>query len=254
MRFGLLFLLCALGFVAAAWVHGGWWWLLAWPGGILAILALGYLGVGAGVLGKRGGRIHPLARILLAPYLLGLTLLWRVLRWVRREPAAVEVVDGIWIGRYPLPGELPVGTRALVDLTAEFDRPRAPAETDYLNLPTLDGMPPAESALRAAVAEALALPRPVLVHCAEGRGRSSFFVAAMLLRSGRAASVAEAFASIRAHRPQARLYPWQRVELETFATATTATTAAASPNSPATASASSSTVPMDPTPPRAPEA
>jgi protein-tyrosine phosphatase len=57
---------------------------------------------------------------------------------------------------------------------------------------------------------------PVYVHCAAGHGRSAMFVAALLLASGRLASVSEAEAFMREKRPEVRLSSSQRELLDMF--------------------------------------
>jgi protein-tyrosine phosphatase len=75
---------------------------------------------------------------------------------------------------------------------------------------------PGVAQLNAAVAaiDELAGSRPTLVCCAAGYSRSAAAVAAWLIASGRAASVDESIALIRAHRPRIVLGPADRARLE----------------------------------------
>lgn len=204
------FLLVAglLGLLAAQ--RGGWAWLLLWPAADCAAVAAAYFGPGARVFGKRrDGSLAPWASLAMLPFIAVLRLVWRLQAGVSPEPCCDEVSPGLFVGRRPLPGEHPAGISLVVDLTAEFSKPRYhPLSAGYLCLPALDAFVPDEAASEPAVERALAAPS-VFVHCANGHGRSAAFAAALLLRKGLAADVAEAMALIRRARPVCRINPAQ---------------------------------------------
>ena len=198
-RLAMLYLLgAALLILPALWLGGAALWLL-WPVASLLLVALGYAGLGAGVFQKRAdGRLGLAARWLLAPYLGAAWLNSRLWTWRASQPVAVA--DGVWLGR--MPGRvLPAPLLAVVDTCAELSCP-APGAA-YASVPMLDLVVPDPEQLRAAAAaiERLRAHGPLLVCCALGYSRSAASVATWLLCSGRARSVDEAVARLRAVRP-----------------------------------------------------
>ncbi len=103
---------------------------------------------------------------------------------------------------------------AVLDLSAELPV-RLPGKT-YRNLPLLDLVAPDSEACRqgAELIEQLRQQGPLLVCCALGYSRSATLVAAWLLHSGRADSVEQAIAMIRAARPRIVLGDAQRKALQ----------------------------------------
>jgi protein-tyrosine phosphatase len=210
--YGVLFLL--VGGVFAFWANriGGAGWLLFWPATSFMLVGLGYLGLGARVFGKRGdGTLGMVALIVLAPFLLYTRVMWHMLRLVRREPACNEVAPGLYVGRWPRPGDLPPEVAIVVDMTAEFSPARGVCEgRRYVCLPTLDGSVPSLRHLARLVDEIAAADGPIYAHCAEGHGRSGMLATALVLRRGIAKSVDEAIDGLRAARPGIRLAAAQR--------------------------------------------
>ena len=103
----------------------------------------------------------------------------------------------------------------MVDLTAEFAEPRSVRNgRTYLCLPMLDAAAPEAAALQRAVLSVVDWDGPVYVHCALGHGRSAMLVMAVLLETGRAASVAEAERMVRAVRPRVKVnaVQWRRLD------------------------------------------
>ncbi|MCI1187922.1 dual specificity protein phosphatase family protein [Hymenobacter sp. DH14] len=191
---------CCLGLAAAL---GGWAWLLLWPGAALLLVGLAYSRFGVSIFQKQGGQLSWAAGWLLLPYRVGA---WLSSRWfTRREAPAAEVVPGLWLGRAPGRADrrhLPAA--AILDLTAEFNRPAAARHRPYRSVPLLDLVVPTPAELAQAVAalDALWPARPVLVHCALGYSRAAVVVAAWLLHRGLAATPEAAVAQVRAARPQ----------------------------------------------------
>jgi protein-tyrosine phosphatase len=186
-------------------VGAPWFGLLfAWTALALALVALGYLRVGAQVLQKRNGVIAWPARLVLAPYLLGA----RVSVWLQTRGHApyAQVADDLFIGS--LPGTLPPETTAVLDLTAEFSRVPSTVGLKYLNVLVLDLTAPTVAQLQCAAgfidAERAAGGR-ILVHCALGLSRSACAVAAAEIVRG--VSVEVALAAVHAAQPRAVLRP-----------------------------------------------
>jgi protein-tyrosine phosphatase len=136
--------------------------------------------------------------------------LWHLQRWLSSAEPAHEVVPGTWVGRRPLPWELPGAVTLVVDLTGEF-RELAGVRTGrtYICLPTLDAMAPRPADLRRAVETVAKWDGPVYIHCALGHGRTGTFAAAVLVARGVAADVPAALTMLRAVRPGIRLNPTQ---------------------------------------------
>jgi protein-tyrosine phosphatase len=201
-RFPLGAAYLAAGLVCGFAAHriGGAGWILAWPASALLLVAGIYWSGRPQLFGKSGGRMAPAALSLLAPYI---GLAWLSSRWFTRgQMPSNEIVEGVWLGRFPTPGELKArGMASVVDLTAEL--PFAGPGVEHRSVPMLDLLAPGVDQLDAAVEaiEAFATARPTLVCCALGYSRSATAVTAWLMASGRAATVDEAIALVRARRP-----------------------------------------------------
>ncbi len=202
--------------------------LLLWCFLALAMVSAAYWFNLAGVFRKRqGGKIPIYIRWLLYPFLAGVT----VYNWLarRRDNVAAwhEVADGLYVGRRLFAADVEAlkeqGIGAILDVTAEFDAldwASAEAKMVYLNLPVLDHVAPSDHQIHEAlqwIQHQHDEGRKVLVHCALGRGRSVFIVAAYLLMRTEASGVAEVLRSIQGERSIARLNSMQEQALERFA-------------------------------------
>ncbi len=171
--------------------------LLLWPSLALAIVATGFAGAGVGVFQKRAdGRISLASRWLLLPYRLGARA--NVRWWTRRLPAAVEIADGVFLGRVPNREELATYA-AVIDMTAELPGVVAPGLAWHA-FPTLDLLPVSAARIREAALAVEEARRhgPVLICCALGFQRSVVVAACWLIRSGLATGGAAAVAQIKA--------------------------------------------------------
>jgi protein-tyrosine phosphatase len=137
------------------------------------------------------------------------------------------VAPGLYIGRLPFPFELDrvraAGVGAVLNLCWEFPRfsgtDREPG-IETAHVPILDGSPPSDRQFREAVEWAVrwrAEGLCVLVHCAQGHGRTATVAAAILLRLGLAPDVEQALSMVRAVRPRARPSLQQRAALIRYA-------------------------------------
>jgi len=191
--------------------------LLAWPALSFALVGLGYAGLGARPFLKGPeGRHHPIATVVLAPYMAIAWLVLLMLR-LRDEDPHHEVRPKLYVGRRPLrKSELPSDVSLIVDLTSEFPGLR-PKGVEYICLPTLDGSAPHDvAAVRELVAKIRSHPGAVYVHCAAGHGRSVAIVASVLVAEGRAKTMEEALALIRRVRPAVGLSRSQRALVRTL--------------------------------------
>jgi hypothetical protein len=193
---------------------------LGWPGAVFYWFAASYFGLvycyahgNCALLGKRAdGGLHWASVLLFLPYLLLVWAFFHLKRMgLRREACWHRVADGVYLGRRPLPGELPPDARLIVDLTCEFAEPRPIVESaDYRSLPSLNRYAPDPIAFRALVGELAGYPHPIYVHCGAGRGRAAAFAAALLLARGLARNVDDAEQQLKRARPGVHLHPVQR--------------------------------------------
>lgn len=174
-------------------------WLL-WPAVALTAVAAAYLGFGPSLFAKGAdGQVDWATRLILLPYRLGARL--NAWLWTRKEPARVEIADGVWLGRFPSTAECR-SVSAIVDMTCEFQRRTFPG--DWHCVPMLDLVAPEPTALRSAAdrIENVRQQGPVLVCCALGYGRSAAALAVWLVRTGRATDPAAALERLKQARPR----------------------------------------------------
>lgn len=206
MNFGFLILAIAFLLTATAVSHQGWWWLLLWPAFSFGVVAAGYFYLGPRVFGKsERGLLAPLNRLILLPYLLYLNGIWYLLRLVRPEPAINALTETIFISRRLLSNELPVQIEHVIDLTCEFSEPEALRSGGYDCFPVLDRAVPTVEDLRIWIEKTAALEGPLLIHCAEGHGRTGVFALALLIYTGHSKTPEAALQFIQSKRPLVRL-------------------------------------------------
>ena len=194
--------------------------VLLWAAVSTGVVAAAYAGLGPAVFGKSAGRRGIFISLLLAPYFAGAGLGYR---WFSRvsEPWS-EIAPGVLLGRVARESEarrlVDEGVAAVLDLTVEYRETEAFLRLPYLNLAVLDLTAPSVDQLArgAAFIERQLDSGAVYVHCALGYSRGAAVVAAWLLMSGRAASVAEAEAMIRRKRSSILLTGRSLAALENF--------------------------------------
>lgn len=238
MRFSLAFGILGAILVALAWRLAGeavglWWALVVIEGylaacflTLAALYGLRSSGLPVEALFVRPGWSWPVRAILL-PYLaLGGLVLW-LSRWIDREDPRNSVAPRLLVGRLPFPSERSglreAGINAVLNLCWEFPRlsglDREPGLV-IARVPILDGSAPSERQFREAV-DWVAMwhdeGRTILIHCAQGHGRSATIAAVALLRLGLAADPEAAQGIIRAVRPRARPSREQKAALMRYA-------------------------------------
>lgn len=217
MKIGFLLLIIAFLLVLAAWIHQGWWWLLLWPAFSFALVAMGYIYLGPCVFGKSNHGLIPLRnQLLLLPYLLYLNGIWHLSRLIRQEQAIHQLTDTLLISRRLLSKELPDQVAHVIDLTCEFNEPPALRAVGYFSFPILDRSVPTPVELRAWIEKTSSLDGTILIHCAEGHGRTGLFAAAFLVHTGQAEMPTAALQLVQSQRPLARLSREQKQTLEEF--------------------------------------
>jgi hypothetical protein len=216
--FGLLgMFLAALAMRLTRDAHGAWWWLVSAAGylascflAVAAIYGLRAAGFSVEDIPRRSVESFILRAILL-PYLAlgGATLYFA--RWFDSEGLLNPVAPGLFIGRLPFPWECAsvrnAGVQAVLNLCWEFPRlsrlDRDP-RLATVHVPILDAAAPTGSQFQTAVDVVTrwhATGWCVLIHCAQGHGRTATIAAAVLVRLELAADAGEALARVRAVRP-----------------------------------------------------
>lgn len=216
MKYGIVFLVCGVCLLVVASELQGAAWSLMWLALDFGLVGSAYLGLGPRIFGKRADGSLPYWAIgFFLPFLMLAWSLWQLYRWTSREACHNEVVPGVWVGRRATAHELPPGMDLVVDLTAEFFKPRH-VETGriYVCLPTLDSSAPEEVGFRQLIAKIAACRGNVYIHCALGHGRSATVAAAVLMMRGVADSPSRALDLLRRARPAVKITRPQRRLLE----------------------------------------
>ncbi|MBK8285566.1 MAG: phosphatase PAP2/dual specificity phosphatase family protein [Ahniella sp.] len=212
----VLYAIVAIVLLAIALVYPRQAMILAWPSLALALVAINYVWVGAHGFQKSSiGRTSIAARWLLAPYHWGAWVNRSL--WTRGEPDAVEVQDGVFLGRWPT-AQTREKFRHIIDLAAEF--PSTTGGPPIAVIPCLDLVPLDTNQLRAAaraIESARQTTDPVLVCCALGYSRSASAVVAWLLTTRRCWNLEDACDRVRRVRPKIVLSVHQRHAMEPLA-------------------------------------
>ncbi len=211
--------LAALG--AALWLRGPYLWLL-WLAACWLGLSWAYLRNRPQLLGKRAdGTLRRPSAILFLPHLAASEAYFHFKRLVLKlEPCWNQAAPGIYIGRRPLPRELPAGVRWIVDLTAELHEPgELVRHAHYRYLPALNRWVPDAADFRRLTRELASVAEPIYVHCGSGLGRSATVVAALLILRGLEPDADRAERRLRRIRPRVYLHPAQRQLVADVATA-----------------------------------
>lgn len=220
LAFGLFAFQC-LVCIYLGWPSLGAWAALAlYPALSFAVVAAAYLSGHAAVFGKRQGRLPHVTLLWGAPYLLVSYGVWWAWRTLTPEPTHHLIQDGLWLGRRPLAGELPEQVERVVDMTAEFSRAQGlRAGLTFLELPTLDGLPPKDVvAFDSLIRALIETPTPTYIHCAQGHGRSALVVLAVLLSADETLELDEAIKRLQGIRPGVSLGGVQRTFLTRWLT------------------------------------
>ena len=213
MKYTVFFITALVFLMFRFWTaSGGWRYAMLWPAVTMAVMATAYArNIPWLICGKRcDGRISLILTLVNLPWLSLTWLSVGVLAAVSREPAVSRIGDtNIHLGRYPLSQTVVSEFDVIVDLTAEFPRwykPRA----FYVCHPNVDGMPLANADLPCAITNT----DKVLIHCAQGHGRSATYAALLLGSLPAFASPMSALAMIQESRPLARPSVRQLRQLE----------------------------------------
>ncbi len=216
MKYGIYFLILAALMLSIAFQFAGWCWIMIYPALSFAIVASGYLGGGPRVFGKHSnGKRSLITTVVLFPYFLFALVTWHLVRIVSRESTVNRVDADLYLSRRLLSDELPDGVRAVVDLTCELTDPIFACE-NYHCFPMLDASCPNAYELKEIAERILTFPKPLLIHCAQGHGRTGLVASAVLLAAGKASTSSEALAIVKTVRPGIELNALQRKVLDSF--------------------------------------
>ena len=199
--------------------------LLLWISASLFAVSSAYIINKAGVFRKRqDGTIPGYIRWLFFPFLLGARA---YNAWARKHdptPSMQRIDNGLFLGCRLFPKDIERlkenGVTAVLDVTAEFDAldwTLLNEPIDYLNIPLLDHTAPSEEQCVRAINwmhSHIGNGGKVMVHCALGRGRSAFVVAAYMLSRTRQSSIPNMMEKIQGIRETVRLNKGQMAALE----------------------------------------
>jgi len=180
---------------------GGWAWIVLWLGIDMMIIGVAYARHDSSVFGKQAdGTLSPERVLIFLPYLLFTWGVWRLCLWLP-EPKTHQINDKLTVGRRLLGNERPDGITTVLDMTAEFTEPASVRNgVTYMVLPTLDACAPNPDILLSKIRE-LKADEHVLIHCAQGHGRTGLAAIALLLHRGTVNGIEEGLAMLRNIRP-----------------------------------------------------
>lgn len=183
-------------------IDSGWRYQLIWPIVSSLILAVSYsLKQPRLILGKtEDGTYSTLLLIINLPWLSFSYLVWYLNILVSTEDFKNQIGHtNIYISRRPRLNELKEIYEVVIDLTAEFIEPKKEGQ-NYFHLPWLDGISPSTFK----IPEGITTDSKILVHCAQGHGRSAIYTAMLLRQLKLCNSTAEAYHLILQSRPAAK--------------------------------------------------
>lgn len=218
MRNGFFFPLLAITIAVAAARGGHWAWLLFYPTFSFGAVAAAYFFAAPGVFGKRfDGKRSKLGTLLVLPDVIYLSTVWHVLRVISREPKYNTLGNDLFLSRRLLAHELPekLNISSVVDLTCELTEPIDQWNIrSYICFPMLDASTATADEVRQLATEKLQMPKPVLIRCAQGHGRTGLIASAVMLVSGQAKTASDALAMVQAARAGIELNRRQYATLE----------------------------------------
>lgn len=189
---------------------------LLWIAGSFGVVSFAYLANAPWVFRKKeSGRVPLIIKLILLPFLLSAQA---YNFWSRKRdtvPSIQKIDEHLFLACRLFPSDIEVlesnNIEAILDATSEFDGLGVLSESydfDYLNIPILDHRSPTPEDVKRSVKwihSHIQNSQSVVVHCALGRGRSVFLVAAYLLARYPAKTVREVLVEVNAIRGTARL-------------------------------------------------
>ncbi|ASM52124.1 hypothetical protein PESP_b0584 [Pseudoalteromonas espejiana DSM 9414] len=212
------YLILALIFIFIGWEVNSVYFAIVfyWSALSLVLVSGAYIFNLAKIFRKRENGVIPFyIRWAFVPFLLGVQIYNAYSRKHDKVPPIQKINDHLFLACRLFPSDIDTlkenGITAILDVTCEFDGlewSSTQENISYLNIPVLDHSVPTHSQLNQAINwihHHIKEDRRVVVHCALGRGRSVFVMAAYLLSQNKDADVHQILAQIKETRETANL-------------------------------------------------
>lgn len=212
------YLILALIFIFIGWEVNSVYFAVVfyWSALSLILVSGAYIFNLAKIFRKRENGVIPFyIRWAFVPFLLGVQIYNAYSRKHDKVPPIQKINDHLFLACRLFPSDIDTlkenGITAILDVTCEFDGlewSSTQENISYLNIPVLDHSVPTHSQLNQAINwihHHIKEDRRVVVHCALGRGRSVFVMAAYLLSQDKNADVHQVLAQIKETRETANL-------------------------------------------------
>ncbi|MCK8135995.1 diacylglycerol kinase family protein [Pseudoalteromonas sp. 2CM28B] len=212
------YLILALIFIFIGWEVNSVYFAVVfyWSALSLILVSGAYIFNLAKIFRKRENGVIPFyIRWAFVPFLLGAQIYNAYSRKHDKVPPIQKINDHLFLACRLFPSDIDTlkeyGITAILDVTCEFDGlewSSTQENISYLNIPVLDHSVPTHSQLNQAINwihHHIKEDRRVVVHCALGRGRSVFVMAAYLLSQDKNADVHQVLAQIKETRETANL-------------------------------------------------
>jgi YegS/Rv2252/BmrU family lipid kinase len=212
------YLVLALLFIFIGWEVNSVYFSLVfyWTALSLLLVSAAYLFNAGKIFRKRESGVIPFyIRWAFIPFLFGVQIYNAYARKHDKVPPIQQINNNLFLACRLFPSDIDTlksnGITAILDVTCEFDGLEWSSTQEnikYLNIPVLDHSVPTHSQLNQAINwihHHIKENRRVVVHCALGRGRSVFVMAAYLLSQNKNADVHQILAQIKETRETANL-------------------------------------------------
>jgi protein-tyrosine phosphatase len=160
---------------------------------------------------SKAGKLNPFILIFNLPWLAFTYLVWNIHIIISKENKTDKIIDTkIILGRRLLKNEMPSDVQIVLDLTSEFNEPKF-ENVEYINVPLLDSIQP-NNTFKAEL-DSLAnklKDKVVLIHCAQGHGRTALATSILLVNLGFSENSEKAYKLILSTRPKAKMSKVQK--------------------------------------------
>lgn len=206
MKYGIVFLLVS-SFISYFAFHSPWHLILLWPAVSFFFVSHAYFQNDPNVFWKLPDGTRPVeATWLLLPYLAFARIVWEIQILFDSTDPFDHVTEKLIIARRLKPDEFPKDVALVIDLTSEFlDPPSIRLHPGYNAEPVLDAgtIEVKKAILWAELASQV--DGKVLIHCANGSGRSGQLAAICLICWNEAKSAGDAIRMVQDARPSVSL-------------------------------------------------